>query len=190
MCRAFNYWIKCPRDLQKIYGEIGGTVYNVGAIMDDVEDNAVLRRGIRSAHLVYGSPLTIQGVIFKAILLLEHMLQHLHNRTEQATDLFIKLGIEVCTGQGIEMYFTDNCICPAFKDYEALVNGRDEHHRTAVSRPENCRLGNGVLVKKEWCHWTAVSQPEFVELEGWHRVKRNRHHRTAVSRSEKLWTCK
>ncbi|XP_063923649.1 terpene synthase-like [Zophobas morio] len=122
--RACNYWIKCPKDRQKIYGNIGEAFYNVALIVDDMEDHTILRRGIPAAHMVYGIPLTVQATIYKTILSLEELFLYLEDSKEEATDSLIKLGTRLFAGQGIEIHFTDIVKCPTFDDYRAIIYGK------------------------------------------------------------------
>ncbi|KAJ3665291.1 hypothetical protein Zmor_000792 [Zophobas morio] len=57
---VFNYWVKCPKDIRKKYIEIGNEFHNIFVAQDDMIDKTILRKGIPSAHLVYGIPLTVQ----------------------------------------------------------------------------------------------------------------------------------
>ncbi|XP_063904816.1 terpene synthase-like [Zophobas morio] len=121
--RACNYWIKCPKDRQKIYGNIGEEFYNVALIVDDMEDHTILRRGIPAAHMLYGIPLMVQATIYRTILSLEELFHYLEDSKEEATDSLIKLGIGSFTGQGVEIHFTDIAQCPTFDDYRAIIYG-------------------------------------------------------------------
>ncbi|KAJ3644206.1 hypothetical protein Zmor_026876 [Zophobas morio] len=121
--RACNYWIKCPKNLQKIYGDIGDTIYNVALILDDIEDLTKVRRGIPAAHMVYGVPLTVQATIHKAILLFQDLIYHLGD-SEELADGFIRVGLDLMTGQGVEIYYRDTETCPTFDDFRVVVQGK------------------------------------------------------------------
>ncbi|XP_063907412.1 terpene synthase-like [Zophobas morio] len=121
--RACNHWIKCPKDLQKIYGDIGDTLYTVGLILDDIEDFTKIRRGIPCAYMVYGVPLTVQAIIHKSILLFQELIYHLGD-SEELADEFIRVGVNLMTGQGMEIYYRDTEKCPTFDDFRVVVHGK------------------------------------------------------------------
>ncbi|XP_063916578.1 terpene synthase-like isoform X1 [Zophobas morio] len=121
--RAFNYWINCPKGKQRIIAEIGDNLYNVGLLLDDIEDNAILRRGAPAAHLIYGLASTVYAIIYRMIILIEQLLDVSENK-EIVTDYVIEAGTQLLRGQGVEIYFRDTCICPTYEDYKHIINDR------------------------------------------------------------------
>ncbi|KAJ3645854.1 hypothetical protein Zmor_023478 [Zophobas morio] len=121
---ACNFWIKCPKDKRKVYGDIGDSLFNMALIADDIEDETILRRGIPTAHMIYGIPLTLHATIYKTTLLFEKLLYHLKDDKEIVVDGFIKTGIEAFTGQGVEIYHRDIIECPTFDDYRVIIHGK------------------------------------------------------------------
>ncbi|KAJ3653044.1 hypothetical protein Zmor_018962 [Zophobas morio] len=122
--RSYNFWVRCPKDRQRIFGDIGNTFHNISIVLDDIEDGTVLRRGIPAAHMVYGVALSVQATIYNAFLLFQSLLQHLKDNEDVVTDDFVKVGIEFFTGQGMEIYSRDVEQCPTFEDYGVVVYGK------------------------------------------------------------------
>ncbi|CAF0989874.1 unnamed protein product [Adineta steineri] len=70
LIEALNYWFQVSEEKFKIIDEIMGMLHNASLLMDDIEDGSALRRGSPVAHLIYGTPLTINAaelVCFLAI---------------------------------------------------------------------------------------------------------------------------
>ena len=51
---AFNIWTKVPEDKVSAIGELVQMLHNASLLLDDIEDNSILRRGIPVAHKIYG----------------------------------------------------------------------------------------------------------------------------------------
>ena len=48
--------------------------------LDDIEDNAILRRGAPAAHLIYGLASTVYAIIYRMIILIEQLLDVSENK--------------------------------------------------------------------------------------------------------------
>ena len=86
--------------------------------IDDIEDDSKLRRGIPTAHLVYGIPWAINCgnyVYFEAM----EKCTKLGN--PDATQHFLTEMIRLHHGQGFEIYWRDSNICPTEDEYMRMV---------------------------------------------------------------------
>jgi len=95
--------------------------------IDDVQDNSILRRGIPVAHTIYGVPSTINAanyVHFKAL----NRVQSLNH--PKATALFTEHLLEFYHGQGMEIYWRDNCTCPSVEEYQEMAKRSKDRVRT------------------------------------------------------------
>ena len=54
LLKAFNSWTKVDEDKVKPIGELVQMLHNASLLLDDIEDNSILRRGIPVAHKIYG----------------------------------------------------------------------------------------------------------------------------------------
>ncbi len=52
LLRAFNAWLKVPDDKAEKIGDIVQMLHNASLLLDDIEDNSSMRRGIPVAHKV------------------------------------------------------------------------------------------------------------------------------------------
>ena len=57
--QAFNHWLNIPEGKMKIISEVTQMLHNASLLIDDIEDNSSLRRGIPVAHNIYGVAHTI-----------------------------------------------------------------------------------------------------------------------------------
>jgi len=92
LIEAFNVWLRIPDDKLEIIKRITERLHNASLMIDDVEDNSRLRRGIPCAHLLYGVPATINSanyVYFEALKETQQL------QTAQATNVFVGMKYDV-----------------------------------------------------------------------------------------------
>jgi geranylgeranyl diphosphate synthase type 3 len=95
--------------------------------INDIQDNCVLRRGIPAAHTVYGVPSTINAANYVLFVGLNR-LQCLNH--PQAMALCTEHLLEVYHGQGMEVYWRDNHMCPSVKEYKEMAKRSKDRVRT------------------------------------------------------------
>ncbi|KAH7910040.1 isoprenoid synthase domain-containing protein [Hygrophoropsis aurantiaca] len=59
LIEAFNQWLNVPKDKLDVIIRVVGLLHNASLLLDDIEDDSHLRRGIPVAHKIYGIPQTI-----------------------------------------------------------------------------------------------------------------------------------
>lgn len=95
---CFQLWLQIPSDsiLQAIK-DIVADLYNASLLIDDIEDNSNLRRGVPVAHHIFGTPAVINCANYVYFLALErcHAL-----RNEEATHVFVMELLNLHRGQG------------------------------------------------------------------------------------------
>ena len=75
LARAFNYWLKIPEDKLNEIDEISQLLHNSSLLIDDIQDNSVLRRGVPVAHSIYGISSTINAANYVLFIALEKVLE-------------------------------------------------------------------------------------------------------------------
>lgn len=70
------------------------------------------------AHSIYGVPRTINAANFILFYALEKTIGLGH---PNATAVYTEQLLELHRGQGMEIYWRDNFICPAFEEYEQMT---------------------------------------------------------------------
>lgn len=115
---ALNYWMNIPAEKSQSIGEIVQTLHNASLLIDDIEDNSSLRRGLPVAHSIYGVAMTINAANYAFFLALDKVQQLNH---PDATKIYTEQMLELHRGQGMEIYWRDNLICPTESDYKLMV---------------------------------------------------------------------
>ncbi|XP_054918100.1 terpene synthase isoform X3 [Dermacentor andersoni] len=118
LAEAFNYWLKISPEKCQAVTEIVQMLHNSSLLIDDIEDSSLLRRGVPVAHHIFGVASTINSANYVYFLSLEKCLQLGDPR---ATTVFTEQCLELHRGQGMEIYWRDNYICPSEDDYITMV---------------------------------------------------------------------
>ena len=95
--------------------------------IDDMQDNSVLRRGIPTAHAVYGIPSTINAanyIHFEGLNRVQSLNQ------PDAMALCTGHLLELYHGQGMEIYWRDNHTCPSVKEYKEIAKKSKNRFRS------------------------------------------------------------
>ncbi|OAD55868.1 Geranylgeranyl pyrophosphate synthase [Eufriesea mexicana] len=118
LAHAFNYWLKIPQDKFRNVGDIIQLLHTSSLLIDDIQDNSVLRRGIPVAHNIYGTANTINAANYVLFIALEKVLALNH---PEATQVYVEQLLELHRGQGMEIYWRDNYICPSETAYKQMT---------------------------------------------------------------------
>ncbi|XP_070159212.1 terpene synthase isoform X2 [Polyergus mexicanus] len=115
---AFNYWLKISFDRIQAIEEIVTMLHNSSIIIDDIQDNSILRRGIPVAHSVYGIASSLSAANYILFIAMERVanLQH-----PAATKVYMEQLLELHRGQGMDIFWRDNFICPSEADYKTMT---------------------------------------------------------------------
>ncbi|KZC08587.1 Geranylgeranyl pyrophosphate synthase [Dufourea novaeangliae] len=87
-------------------------------LLDDIQDNSVLRRGIPVTHNIYGIASTINAANYAIFIALERVIALNH---PEATQVYLEQLLELHRGQGMEIYWRDNYICPSETAYKQMT---------------------------------------------------------------------
>jgi geranylgeranyl diphosphate synthase type 3 len=98
--------------------------------IDDIQDNSALRRGVPTAHRVYGVAGTINAALYAIFISPQRTLIFNHADTIK---LYTKMLLEVWRGQAMEIYWRDNCICPSEEEYLQMVKRSKDRVRAMSS---------------------------------------------------------
>lgn len=118
LSKAFNHWLRIPDDKLSIIIEVSQMLHNASLLIDDIEDNSVLRRGIPVAHHIFGVPHTINTANYVYFLGLQKALT-LDN--PEVTTVFTEQLLELHRGQGMDIYWRDSNVCPTEEEYKQMV---------------------------------------------------------------------
>jgi len=136
MMQAFNAWLHVPESKLQVIGHVISMLHNASLLIDDIEDNSQLRRGIPVAHKIYGVPQTINSanyvyfLAFQEILTLKtqgHMTDDVQDRLYSESDMDRIVTTELLNlhrGQGLDLLWRDSLQCPTEEEYIAMVNDK------------------------------------------------------------------
>jgi len=132
MITAFNHWLDVPGDRLQIIAKVVGMLHSASLLVDDVEDDSHLRRGIPVAHKIYGIPQTINSanyVYFLALSELHKLTDHSRGEGTKRTrkdleQIVIDELLNLHRGQGLELLWRDSLTCPTEEEYVEMVNNK------------------------------------------------------------------
>jgi len=119
-CFQLWYPVEDPHVLQQIK-DIIGDLHNASLLVDDIEDNSKLRRGVPVAHSIFGIPAVINTANYVYFLALEKC-HALHN--PQAMEVFVGELLNLHRGQGHDIAWRDNVHCPTEEEYCHMVKDK------------------------------------------------------------------
>jgi geranylgeranyl diphosphate synthase type 3 len=115
---CFQLWLKVPCEVMHTIKDIVAELHNASLLIDDIEDNSQLRRGVPVAHHIFGMPSVINCANYVYFLALNkcHSLQN-----EQATTVFVQELLRLHRGQGRDILWRDTGTCPTEDEYNSMV---------------------------------------------------------------------
>eukprot|EP00026_Physarum_polycephalum_P013489 Phypoly_transcript_13897.p1 GENE.Phypoly_transcript_13897~~Phypoly_transcript_13897.p1 ORF type:complete len:304 (+),score=34.00 Phypoly_transcript_13897:75-986(+) len=121
LVNCFNKWLAIePEQLKKIT-EIIQMLHNASLLIDDIEDNSKMRRGVPVAHAIYGIPSTINCANYVYFLAMEHCR---NLGSQEALTIFLEELLSLHRGQGFDIYWRDNLKCPSEEEYIDMVSAK------------------------------------------------------------------
>ncbi|KAH0828508.1 hypothetical protein AYO21_07744 [Fonsecaea monophora] len=122
LIKAFDAFLHVPSKSLDIITKVVGMLHTSSLLIDDVQDNSVLRRGIPVAHNIFGTAQTINSANYVYFLALQDLL-NLENRDE-AIEIFTTELLNLHRGQGMDLYWRDTLTCPTEDDYLEMVQNK------------------------------------------------------------------
>lgn len=116
---CFQLWLNVPS--VEILNEIKSIVadlHNASLLIDDIEDNSKLRRGVPVAHSIFGVAPVINTANYVYFLALERC----HGlKNEAAMKVFVSEMLNLHRGQGYDIQCRDTATCPTEAQYTSMV---------------------------------------------------------------------
>ncbi|XP_015786265.1 geranylgeranyl pyrophosphate synthase [Tetranychus urticae] len=123
LMKAFNFWLNVPEDTCAKIESIVEMLHNSSLLVDDIEDNSTLRRGIPVAHNVFGLATTINCANYIYFLALHKIITELpEDKVTEAVKIYTQQMLELHRGQGLEIYWRDSFVCPTEKEYTEMIS--------------------------------------------------------------------
>jgi len=118
---AVNVWLKVPEEPLNIITRVIGMLHTASLLIDDIQDDSPLRRGVTVAHKVYGVAQTINSANHVYFVALSELLK-LNNPA--AIQIYTDELLNLHRGQGMDLHWRDNLICPSEADYFEMVGNK------------------------------------------------------------------
>ncbi|MCJ1462653.1 geranylgeranyl pyrophosphate synthetase [Pseudocyphellaria aurata] len=118
---AFDEWLQVPEESLAIITRVVGMLHTASLLVDDVEDNSLLRRGIPVAHSIFGTAQTINSANYVYFGALRELLK-LGN--PMAIQIYTDELCNLHRGQGMDLFWRDTLTCPSEDDYLEMVGNK------------------------------------------------------------------
>ncbi|KAI3327857.1 isoprenoid synthase domain-containing protein, partial [Xylariaceae sp. AK1471] len=122
LLNAFNQWLEVPQESLDIITKVVRMLHTSSLLIDDIQDNSMLRRGRPVAHNIFGVAQTINAGNYVYFLALKE-LQKLNNPSK-AMDIYTTEMLYLHRGQGMDLYWRDTLTCPTEDDYLEMVSNK------------------------------------------------------------------
>jgi len=118
MITAWNKWLQVDEQKVEAISEVVKMLHTSSLLIDDIEDDSTLRRGVPVAHNIYGLPSTLNTANYVYVMALEKCLQL---QSSEATHVFTQELLNLHRGQGQDILWRDTCECPTEEEYRSMV---------------------------------------------------------------------
>lgn len=95
---------------------IVNTLHNASLIIDDIEDDSTLRRGVKCSHLIYGTALTINAGYLKMFRILQQ-----YSCNNDVQNIIIDELVNLHIGQGGDIYWNIKSQYPTIAQYIQMI---------------------------------------------------------------------
>ncbi|KAJ5758417.1 hypothetical protein N7520_005573 [Penicillium odoratum] len=120
---AFNIWFQLPNDDINGIGQIINDLHNASLILDDIQDDSLLRRGSPATHCIFGNAQSINSATYMFMNTCL-MLQHVPFSSPATMDILLKGMMELFVGQSWELKWKFHVSCPSVPEYMAMIDGK------------------------------------------------------------------
>lgn len=119
---CFQSWFQVDNlEILNAIRQIVADLHNASLLIDDIEDNSKLRRGIPVAHSIFGVASTINAANYAYFIALQRC-QALDNQV--AMKVFVDELLNLHRGQGYDIAWRDMVRCPTEEEYLQMVKDK------------------------------------------------------------------
>ncbi|RHZ64646.1 hypothetical protein Glove_321g22 [Diversispora epigaea] len=118
---AFDHWLNVPKDKLALITTVVEMLHTASLLIDDVEDNSILRRGVPVAHSIYGIPAAINCANYVYFLALNEIRKF---NDPNMYSIYTEELLCLHRGQGMELYWRDTLTCPTESEYIQMVSNK------------------------------------------------------------------
>ncbi|KAJ5701814.1 hypothetical protein N7488_009362 [Penicillium malachiteum] len=118
---ALNLWFRIPEEPLSRIKRIVGLLHHSSLMLDDIEDDSTLRRGMPCAHSLYGTAQTINSANYAFVTAFAETLSL---RNSSATDMFIDEVQNMHRGQAMDLHWKYHTHCPTADEYMQMIDNK------------------------------------------------------------------
>lgn len=144
--QSFNAWLQVPSERVTQVEGIVHDLHTASLLIDDIEDNSSLRRGVPVAHNVFGVPRTLNAANYVYFLALNKCKEL---GSAYALNVFIEEMMRLHHGQGEDILWRDTLQCPTEEQYLQMVKNKTGGL---------FRMAIGLLLDTKPPHWATVQE--------------------------------
>lgn len=119
LIEALNTWLQVPPAALGAITSIVDMLHNASLILDDLEDNSPLRRGLPAAHTIFGQAQSINSANFLFVRAMQEVAQKL---SPAALTVVLTELEGLYLGQSWDLYWKHNLVCPSEAEYVNMVD--------------------------------------------------------------------
>lgn len=93
-------------------------------LLDDIEDDSIMRRKQKCAHLVFGTPWTLNAAYMSSFKILNNVPQLFRKHHSKTQALIIEALVAIHRGQGLDILWRQQKYCPSEKEYLGMIRGK------------------------------------------------------------------
>jgi geranylgeranyl diphosphate synthase type 3 len=118
LCEIFGKLLAVNNEDIDLINRITNDVHNASLVIDDIEDNSLLRRNEPCAHIKYGIPLSLNAGYYSFF---KSLVEISNNFSKETTHKIIEYIYLIHEGQGMDIYYTQNKMIPDLNEYEKMM---------------------------------------------------------------------
>ncbi|KAL4932000.1 bifunctional terpene synthase/polyprenyl synthetase family protein [Aspergillus undulatus] len=118
---ALNIWLRVPRSALNSIKRIVTLLHHASLMVDDIEDNSILRRGKPSTHVLYGEAQTINSANHAFVSAFAEVQQL---TSPSAAAIFIKEVQNMHCGQALDLSWKHETHCPTVDEYMMMIDNK------------------------------------------------------------------
>ncbi|KAL0940030.1 Fusicoccadiene synthase 1 [Colletotrichum truncatum] len=116
---CLNTWLEVPQREMDSIKKVINSLHDSSLILDDIEDNAKLRRGFPATHIIYGASQSINSATFLYVQAVE-VINELGDK--KMMNVLLSHLRQLFYGQALDLYWTFNRKCPSEDEYFDMVS--------------------------------------------------------------------
>ena len=141
LIKTFNeIYYELDEPIIEMLSKVAERLHNASLVIDDIEDNSAMRRGMKTSHLVYGVAGSLNSANYSYFLALQELIDFEKNNSLQGSTNHARLGevtqifneelINLHRGQGLDIYWRDYrdkqdlSTIPSTTDYMNMVKNK------------------------------------------------------------------